>query len=264
MMQNKEITKTTLNIKQAYPCTTEILKRVADQFGWEVTTEDREERSGEQLIYWGDVQKIDYVNKQFFDKPGSFIINYFHGFVAVEKKIDHAIALRTMTLLFSKHFDFFLKTWIYPQEYKSLSLETLLNEKEIDGGFPRFIFKPDEESRANGIELFEDTVYIFDKVGAKAGVIQTYLNNPLLWDGYKFDIRSHFVVTSLQPLQIYYSPRTMIRVCTEKFGSTSKQKKMQHITNICFNVSNTEDETSFTRDESELQEMLNQKGYKWA
>uniref|UniRef100_H2ZNB2 Uncharacterized protein n=1 Tax=Ciona savignyi TaxID=51511 RepID=H2ZNB2_CIOSA len=108
MMQTNGITKTTLNTKQAYTCTTEMLKRVADKFGWEVTTEDREERPGEQLIYWGDVQKISHVNKQFFVKSGSYIINYFPGFVAVEKKIDHAIALRTMTLLFPKHFDFFL------------------------------------------------------------------------------------------------------------------------------------------------------------
>jgi hypothetical protein len=60
--------------------------------------------------------------------------------------------------------------------------------------------KPIGKSRGRGIKLINniaDLNYI-DNI-----VVQKYLKNPLLLDGYKFDMRIYVLVTNLHPLEAF-------------------------------------------------------------
>jgi tubulin polyglutamylase TTLL5 len=50
-------------------------------------------------------------------------------------------------------------------------------------------------------------------------IIQRYLANPLLLDGYKFDLRVYVLVTSFQPLEAFVYQEGFIRVCTHKYSN---------------------------------------------
>jgi tubulin polyglutamylase TTLL5 len=50
-------------------------------------------------------------------------------------------------------------------------------------------------------------------------IIQRYINNPLLLDGYKFDLRIYVLVTSFEPLEAFIYDEGFVRVCTLKYST---------------------------------------------
>jgi tubulin polyglutamylase TTLL5 len=57
--------------------------------------------------------------------------------------------------------------------------------------------KPIGMSRGRGISLIKD---LNDVIFSEPVVIQKYLKNPLLLDGYKFDMRIYVLLSSINPL----------------------------------------------------------------
>lgn len=49
-------------------------------------------------------------------------------------------------------------------------------------------------------------------------IVQKYLKNPLLIDGYKFDMRLYVLVTSYNPLEVFIFKEGFARLSTEEFS----------------------------------------------
>ena len=48
-------------------------------------------------------------------------------------------------------------------------------------------------------------------------IASEYLSNPLLIDGYKFDLRIYVAITSINPLRIYVYKEGLTRFATAKY-----------------------------------------------
>lgn len=70
-----------------------------------------------------------------------------------------------------------------------------------------------------GVELKEIDDINFDIFGPGYKYFaQVYVENPLLIDGHKFDFGIYVLVTSIDPLRIYYyGKNTLIRMCVDKY-----------------------------------------------
>jgi len=71
----------------------------------------------------------------------------------------------------------------------------------------------------------------------KGFVISEYISNPHLIKGYKYDLRCYVLVTSYDPLVIYFYENGLCRFATQKYSTKPKnlKKRFMHLTNYSVN-----------------------------
>ena len=84
----------------------------------------------------------------------------------------------------------------------------------IDGSRNVWVVKPSFASR--GLDIYcanqiKDIIQVGKKVQSK--VVQKYIENPCLIDGYKFDVRQWVLVTSWEPLDAFVFDTAYMKVC---------------------------------------------------
>lgn len=123
-----------------------------------------------------------------------------------------------------KQFDFVPQTFILPNEFNEL----LTSQYRHRGG--AWIVKPVASSRGRGI-------YIVDSVEniplQESVVVAKYIQNPLLVNGCKCDLRLYVLVTSYNPLLIYLYEEGLVRFATVKYDC-----KQDNLWNPCMHLCN--------------------------
>ena len=66
-----------------------------------------------------------------------------------------------------------------------------------------FILKPDDSSQGDGIFLVQKTRDLRHLDAARKIIAQHYIAEPILCDGFKFDLRIYVVVSSVTPLRAH-------------------------------------------------------------
>ena len=68
-------------------------------------------------------------------------------------------------------------------------------------------------------------------------VVQEYINNPLLIDGLKFDIRVYVLMTSVEPLRLYIFEDGLVRFATRPYSNKMDDllDNYIHLTNYTIN-----------------------------
>ena len=118
-----------------------------------------------------------------------------------------------------------------------------------------WIVKPTNLSRGRGIYIVDDVseVSLDD-----ASIISKYIENPLLLNGHKFDLRIYVCITSYEPLRIYVYKEGLVRFATERYTmKDAKTNQYNHLTNYSINKKNQ----NFVQNEN-LEE--DDHGYKWS
>ncbi|CAM9733553.1 unnamed protein product, partial [Ectocarpus sp. 8 AP-2014] len=91
-----------------------------------------------------------------------------------------------------------------------------------------WIMKPVGMSRGRGIRLIDD---IKDICYADKVVLQRYIGNPLLLDGYKFDLRLYVLVTSFNKLEAFIYKEGFARLSTHRYEKGDIDNRFIHLTN---------------------------------
>nr|XP_020446565.1 tubulin polyglutamylase TTLL5 isoform X3 [Monopterus albus] len=126
-----------------------------------------------------------------------------------------------------KYFHIVPQTFVLPSEYPEFC-----NCFAKDKGL--WIIKPVASSRGRGIYLVSNPNQISMDENT---LVSRYINNPLLIDEFKFDMRLYVLITSYDPLLIYVYEEGLARFATVRYDRTSKNIKntFMHLTNYSVN-----------------------------
>ena len=134
-----------------------------------------------------------------------------------------------------KHFSFMPECYILPHDRDSL-----LSAFELSRGRP-WIVKPAGSSQGRGIYITSNPLELPDTYHTSNDdnwIVGRYIDNPLLIDSRKFDLRLYVAVTSFNPLKIYLHEEGLCRLATEKYSNETYDQKYAHLTNYSINKHN--------------------------
>ena len=137
----------------------------------------------------------------------------------------------------AKRFDFFPETFSMPEDYQRF-LTTARDESE-----QLWIKKPKNLSRGRGIDMVRhpSTVPFDDE-----WIMQRYLGNPHLCQGRKYVLRCYVLITSVEPLRVYWYQDGFAKLASEPYSTEDLSNLYRHLTNPDINEKNEEAEAAVT------------------
>lgn len=152
-------------------------------------------------------------------------INHFAGAFLMGRK-DH---LHTRMTELAKRgpglADFYPKSYLLPDQ--KAEFEKAYKNTKL------WIVKPSASSRGRGIHLVSSDI---DEIPQAAGIVQTYIDRPMLITKRKFDIRLYALITSCNPLRIYMHHSGLARFCTHPYDPNGDYNDdHMHLTNFSIN-----------------------------
>lgn len=175
------------------------------------------------LLWTYAAPNIDFTKIFSFQKVNHLINNRTIHRKDMLKK--HIMRIRNMNKRLYNLFDIMPQTFLLSKEYMDFIEE--YHKIGKDNPLNLWIVKPISKSRGKGIFLVDD---ISDVPLSDTYLAQKYLTNPLLLEGYKFDMRIYVLVTSVNPLEVFLYKDGFARVSNEKFDLFTKNNKI-HLTN---------------------------------
>jgi len=147
-------------------------------------------------------------------------LRHFHG---LSKRVAAVFRLQPATFVLPREYNAFVRAFNIDNDDDD---NTSSKEKQTINNW--WIMKPARSSRGRGIRLVTD---LDDVQYSESVVIQKYITNPLLLDGYKFDLRLYVLVTSFQPLEAFLYQDGFARFALDKFNTQDAKALNVHLTN---------------------------------
>lgn len=172
-------------------CRYKIVKEVCKELGWTYFSHDEMNLNCD--ILWYDFA----TSQEMLGKLKSYQkLNHFPGIEGVARKNFLAYHVNKMKKEFPLEFNFIPLTFCLPSDNNKV-YEYLKNKtKTIDP----FIIKPEGSAQGRGIYLIRK----FDQIPFNENMImQSYIANPMLIEGFKFDLRIYVVMSCCDPLTLH-------------------------------------------------------------
>ena len=194
-----------------------VVRLAAARLGWEEAAPE----TGAANIVWIDTSvSIDRINRL----PPNCHINHFPGMTLLCRKVDGGRLLNKMKRLHPKAYHFVPATYLSYDDF----LQRTSKARQTDQSW--YIVKPDSGCSGKGIYLTQNP----KRDSFENTVVQSYVANPLLIDGLKWDMRIYALVLSVNPLKVYLYKDGFIRMCTEKYSppdTKNAENTFVHLTN---------------------------------
>lgn len=156
-------------------------------------------------------------------------------YVAMGGKMKSAYDVVPLTFILPNEYIAFVQAFQDKGERLRRRCEERGEDASAAAGKNIWIMKPVALSRGRGISLVNA---LSDVVYGEQVVIQEYIANPLLLDGYKFDLRLYVLVTSFNPLEAFFYEDGFVRLCTRPYEDADLSNLFVHLTNSSIQKAN--------------------------
>ncbi|CAH8463755.1 unnamed protein product [Schistosoma turkestanicum] len=223
--------------------TPNVVKRVLRRSNFRITL-----KSNEWIGYYGNnLKPFGFRPVREYQK-----VNHFPGSFQLGRKDKLWLNLNHLRMRFGKKsIDFVPRTFCLPSDLKSLKEywtqqenehKNSLNNDALSYFRPKWIMKPPASARGIGIKLVRGWSDIPQQ---RRVIVQSYINQPYLIDGKKFDIRLYVLVSGFSPLRAYVYREGLVRFASQKYSTALQhlRNRFVHLTNYSINKYNKTDET---------------------
>lgn len=155
-------------------------------------------------------------------------VNHFPGSTELTRKDRLWMNFHDMAQTFGdKDFDFVPQTFVLPEQ-----VQEFLECYNREGGL--WIVKPHASSRGRGIFVLRD---VSELPLNEVSVVSQYVENPLLIQGLKFDLRVYVLVTGYDPLRAYIYREGLVRFASKPYSTEAQHLSdaYRHLTNYSIN-----------------------------
>lgn len=199
---------------------------------------------GRSQYYRDDfVQTVVDYGENLPGEPGNYRICKIPG-------TENAVSKTNLTIAFEGK-SWYPETFILPKEK-----DAFLRKLRADGEKGYWIGKPRNDYGGKGISVWKGSDLELIKLGRESEsypqqVVQRYIADPLLIGGYKFHMRIHLLISSLNPLQAFVQENGQCLFATKPYTLSSKTLGADfdppaHVTNLCLNAT-PENKDNFLR-----------------
>lgn len=158
-------------------------------------------------------------------------ISQWPGIQVLSNKSRLAKNLTAMQKTFADSYRFFPESFVLPQDLPEF-------KRKLQRTRQSFIVKPSHDCQGRGIYIVNSWDEYRDDDG-KQQVAQAYVDNPLLLDQLKFDVRLYVLISGIHPLRIYLFDEGLARFATAPYESASSggdtKNLFMHLTNYAIN-----------------------------
>ena len=115
------------------------------------------------------------------------------------------------------------------------NLKEKFTQFNMNGTENLWLLKPGSSSRGRGIKVYKSYEKVVARINLLKGntrlwVVQKCIENPLIVEGRKFDIRQWVLVTDWNPLTIWMYSECYVRFCVQEYDPKGESRK-NHLTN---------------------------------
>lgn len=239
--------------------------------------DDDFDRIGDWHLFWQDKRLLKQVLRNCRDDSR---VNKFPNTRAIVRKDLLALHYMNLREAYPEAYNFHPKTYLisslesedmgkFQEAFEEQAkLACHFTEQGITDGRNGnvWICKPSASHRGKGIYVFGDMEKLKSQMAEQAAglekntkrgrktslinqtmrgqnsvVVQRYLANPALIEGYKFDIRVYVLVTSFWPLRCYMYREVIGRLGTAKYNMDDLDDVYSHLTNASINKKNAKE-----------------------
>ncbi|KAF6266193.1 tubulin-tyrosine ligase family-domain-containing protein [Scenedesmus sp. NREL 46B-D3] len=221
-------------------CKYGLLQLVAARLGWQVVAPGSPDSQWD--LFWTDTS---ISQERLLRLAPTQRINHFHGMLELCRKRSMARLLAGLAAAAPPgcSYDFFPPTWQLPGQ-----LGDFLAAAKAASRKATFIVKPDAGCQGKGIKLLQGgseaaVLRSLADMATLQAVTQTYIPQPLLIHGLKFDLRVYVLVADVDPLRVFIYKEGLVRFCTAPYSKPTARNlgcAYMHLTNYAVNKHNAE------------------------
>ncbi|CAF4931938.1 unnamed protein product [Rotaria sp. Silwood1] len=181
-------------------------------------------------------------------------VNHFPTMNEISRKDLLAANYDRLSSFVPQEYNFAPKTWILPKEY-NLWYSYASSEPKKDPFI--YIVKPINAAMGQGISIHCDYKQIQPMDNY---IIQEYIREPYLIDGFKFDLRIYALITSCDPLRVFIFNNGLVRMSSKKYkippNSKNKFNLSMHLTNYIPDENELDDDFDIDNGKTDSLEFL--------
>ncbi|KAF5829028.1 tubulin-tyrosine ligase family-domain-containing protein [Dunaliella salina] len=236
MVQTDVHGKEEVLVANLHYCKYEVLHKAVVNCGYTIQAENDTDENWD--LCWSDLSvSIERVSRlKSFQR-----LNHFPGMLEICRKASLSRHLNRMCARLPHEYSFFPRSLVLDDQLDDLIGELKKNKAKIESGatnVPTYILKPSGGTMGRGITLVQTLQQLQEIPDISNMVAQAYVPNPLLLDGFKFDIRIYALVASIDPLRIFLYDEGLARLATDSYHAPTAdnlRSATMHLTNYAIN-----------------------------